>query len=116
MSEEHKPCPPEIKPDNFDENGHFKKGNQISVGNKSKAIWRRKMESAFRNAITEQDFISIVMKIITQAKRGDSNAQKEILKRVLGEEKYQIDITSAEERISFTLSKEPKPKQEETVE
>ncbi len=55
-------------------------------------------------AVTVDDIREIALSLISKAKGGDVTAVHELLNRVFGKAKQEVDVTSGGESITFTLN------------
>ena len=85
--------------------GKFAKGNQCSVGNsgggnkeKAKALKRALIE-----AVTEKDIIAVLKKMLSQAKKGDAAARKELFDRLWGRAIQEVDLGEETRRTIFDI-------------
>jgi hypothetical protein len=78
---------------NFDDRGHFKKGNQLAKGN----VFNRRvaeLNKVLQNALTDEKMIEACNAMIEKAIAGDVAAFKVITDRAMGKPKMSVDITS----------------------
>ncbi|KKM19146.1 hypothetical protein LCGC14_1658590 [marine sediment metagenome] len=82
--------------------GKFVKGNQCSVGNKSKTNEKSKaLKQALIEAIDEKDIRAICRGLARKAKKGDVAAAKEIFDRLWGRAKQEVEIGAEDNLKSF---------------
>lgn len=73
--------------------GKFTKGNQCSVGNKSRTDEKAKaLKQALLEVINEEDIKEIFKGLAKKAKAGDVAAAKEIFDRLWGRAKQEVDF------------------------
>ena len=105
--------PRSIGKDGRDSKGKFQKGNTLSRGNsgggnKEKA---KKLKRALIDAVSEEDIIAVVRKMVMQAKNGDAAARKELFDRLWGRAKQEIEGT-----LNLIPTDEKTPTEEELLE
>lgn len=78
------------------EKGQFVKGHgPVGAGRKPREVEASYLRS-MQKAVTEDDWIEIVTKAVTQAKRGDNAARKWLSDYLLGTPVNRTEITGAE--------------------
>ena len=91
--------------DGRNSNGQFKEGNILSRGNsgggnKEKA---KELKRALIDAVTEKDIIAILKKMLSQAKKGDAAARKELFDRLWGRAIQEVDLGEETRRTIFDI-------------
>ena len=84
--------------------GKFTKGNQCSVGNKSRTSEKAKaLKRVLLEAVTEKDIKVIAKKMLSQAKSGDQYARKELFDRLWGRAIQEVDLGEETRKTIFDI-------------
>ena len=89
--------------DGRDSRGQFSKGNKASRGNPH-ARRVGELRSALLGAVSPEDLMAIVAKLVDLAKQGDIPAAKEILTRTLGKP-HEHDLLERLERLELAVTR-----------
>ena len=86
----------EIAPIIRNEDGTFAKGSvgQHALQTYEHSKWRNAMLARFRKCVTKQDFDKIVKKVVKEALNGSKWASLEIINRVMGPEKLNVQVST----------------------
>ncbi len=84
--------------------GQFGKGNKCSVGNVGQSSEQAKeLKKVLIAAVTEKDIKAIVRKMISQAKKGDNYARKELFDRLWGRAIQEVDLGEETRKSIFDI-------------
>ncbi len=78
-----RPAPEQVPPSGRDSQGKFAAGNRGGPGNPHARHCARMLE-IFRNAISEEDFVRVVRRLLEKAEAGDTSAAKILVSYVIG--------------------------------